>query len=68
MTGDRIPVTRGQVWYEAELLRKKIKVRRGGVDGFRLKRLQGAVAEDRLEVNSVFTLIEGGIEAWEKIY
>ena len=65
---ERIPVTRGQLEYEAsELLLYKLQTRRGGVDESKVQLLRRDIAGGELELNSVFTLIEGGIEAWERI-
>jgi len=56
--GVKIPVTRGQMVYELAHLRAKLELR----DSEALQRI-GAVTEP--EPHPLFTVVEGGIEAWE---
>lgn len=54
----KIPLTRGQLQYEYEHLKRKIEVR----SPKELSRLEGEVL-----VHPSFILVEGGIEDWERI-
>jgi hypothetical protein len=55
-----IATTRGQLEYEARLLLSKLATRDA-----RAQRV--LAAETRLEANPAFSIVEGGIEAWEKV-
>jgi len=58
-TAVKVPVTRGQLRYEFDWLLDKLKKR----DGDRYNKLRSV---KRIESNSAFEIIEGGIEEWEK--
>jgi hypothetical protein len=55
-----IPVTRGQIAYETAHLQNKLKVRDS--NRYKTNNLLGL-----LEPHPIFTMIEGEIEAWEKL-
>jgi len=57
---ERIPVTTGQVKYEARHLLKKLKTR----DPARFKALRSL---NRFRTNALFKTISGGIEPWERV-
>jgi len=57
-----IPVTYGQMEYEFEHLKKKLKIR----DPEQLKKIEHCDSSS-LTPNSVFFLVKGGVEEWEKI-
>ena len=64
----RVAVTTGQINYEAEyLLPLKLKSRKTGTDNERLNMLQDDIENDCIKINSVFKIVEGDIESWEKI-
>ena len=64
----RIEVTTGQIRYESEyLLPIKLKSRKMGVDSERLSILQKDIENNCINLNSVFKIVEGAIESWEKI-
>ncbi len=56
----KIAVTSGQVEYEYKLLQQKMMRRDGG----RFLRLREEKAPC---VNAIFTVVEGGVEAWEHV-
>ena len=56
-----ITVTTGQVEYEWEHLKRKLKER----DGKKYRMLNKA---RRIDLNPVFEEIEGDVESWEKVY
>lgn len=59
----RIPVTDGQVAYEAELLLFKLRMRAPQtVDSF-----QEAIRQDRLRLHPLFELTSGPVASWEKV-
>ena len=55
-----IPVTSGQVRYEAEHLKNKL-LRRSKNDPDSIKKTEN------LELNPLFVLVEGEVESWEKV-
>jgi hypothetical protein len=55
----RLPVTRGQIGYEWDHLRRKLQTR----DAERLKSLEAVVSPD---AHPVFVVVEGDVESWEK--
>ena len=59
-TTERIRVTRGQVLYERGHLNAKLEQRDPG-------RVSKLVSGDVPILNPVFTLVEGEVEAWEKV-
>lgn len=58
-SAEAIPVTAGQVRYELEHLKRKLRVR----DRKKLKELAGA----RLRPHPIFRVRRGGVEPWESI-
>jgi len=59
---EKIPVTRGQVVYEFYHLLKKLERR----DKKKYEELKN-IDLNKLEVNPIFKIVEGGIEPWEKV-
>ncbi|RDD52254.1 hypothetical protein BA065_02645 [Nanoarchaeota archaeon NZ13-N] len=59
---EKIPVTRGQVVYEFYHLLKKLERR----DKKKYEELKN-IDLNKLEINPIFKIVEGGIEPWEKV-
>jgi hypothetical protein len=55
----KIDVTRGQVIYEFELLKRKLEMRN-------MEKFSEIRDVQDIEVNAIFNIIQGGIEPWEK--
>ncbi len=60
LSTNKIKITRGQLEYELELLRKKLKQRNS-------RKYQELVSVNKIEPHPLFKVIEGEIEEWEKI-
>lgn len=58
---DPLPVTRGQIEYEARHLLRKLKHRNSDAYRFKLS------DKDYIEPHPLFYVIEGDIESWEKV-
>jgi len=56
----QIPVTRGQVAYEKQHLATKLQKRDPGA-------LPALLGGETPRLHSLFTLVEGGVEPWEKV-
>lgn len=54
----KIPCTRGQLLYEWEHLKRKLKAR----DADRLREFEGL---DKPDAHTLFRIVEGGVEDWE---
>lgn len=59
---DRIPVTAGQVEYEFEHLRRKLK-RRNAEKFEEIER----VKEKDIKAHPLFVIVRGGVECWERV-
>lgn len=57
-----IPVTEGQIRYEFEHLKRKLKIR----DINKFREISN-YSSSTIEPNPIFKLVEGGIEEWEKV-
>lgn len=57
---EQIPVTRGQMEYEAEHLRKKLQIRDKSTYG-------RIVSTKTIPPNPLFTVVDGDIEDWEAV-
>ncbi|NMC67374.1 MAG: hypothetical protein GYA61_04015, partial [Spirochaetales bacterium] len=60
---EKIKVTDGQIKYEFEFLKKKLKKR----DLQKYLKLENIENDMDIEINPIFEIIEGEIEEWEKV-
>ncbi|MCR4421403.1 MAG: pyrimidine dimer DNA glycosylase/endonuclease V [Exilispira sp.] len=60
---EKIKVTKGQIKYEFEFLKKKLKKR----DLQKYLKLENIENDMDIEINPIFEIIEGEIEEWEKV-
>ncbi len=66
--GKRIPVTAGQIAYEAGyLLPTKMQRRRSGIEPQRYKLLAEDYSKGEIRLNFVFSLEPGAVADWEKL-